>query len=492
GFGIGPRLNALGRLDDAAPIVEFLSSDDSVKINITAVRLEGLNERRKLLTDQIYQAALDQIDQEPSLLNYAALVLAHPDWHPGVIGIVASRLVERFYRPVILIQMPNDALARGSARSIKGIDINKAIASQKELLARFGGHPMAAGLALEQEHISDFRHGLSRTIKSTLDTKPIEPTLSIDAYLNLDELTLDFVDDLTRLAPFGAGNPALVFATRNLKLIKHIPIGANKAHRRLVVGDSTGQKQNILWWHSKDQLLPEGSFDLAYRLSINTFRGKRRLQLLWLDYRQETEPTAKAVPKPPAIKVIDHRQEINPLATLKDIQSKGEIQIWAEGIIEPSIETVNRDQITKHKQLVLWTIPPSARVLEKVIHTAAPETVYLFDSGSGFNRPESLLKRLASLVKYAISKNDGSVVLSKLAAATGERASTMHMGLFWLEAKGYIQIVNRENDTVILRHGGGRKAKNLDEINREFSSMFRETISYKAYFKRANPTNLIR
>lgn len=492
GFGIGPRLNALGRLDDATPIVEFLTSNDSVKINITAARLEGLNERRKLLTDQIYQAALRQIEQEPTLLDYAALVLSHPDWHPGVIGIVASRLVERYHRPVILIQTPDDTLARGSARSIKGIDISQAIAAQQAYLTGFGGHPMAAGLSLPPENIAAFRHGLSRTIKTSVGAKPIEATLPIDAYISLDQLCLDFVDDLARLAPFGAGNPALVLVTRDLTLVSHAAIGANHAHRRLVVEDSAGHTQEILWWRSADEALPEGCFDLAYRISANTFRGERRIQLQWLDYRQEIAPTPKIESRPTALKVIDYRQERGALTMLKNLQAEGALQIWAEGVVPSTLQTVNRQQITDQKQLALWTAPPGPRELKIIMHKAAPEVVYLCGTDPQLDQPESFLAHLSGLVKYSLKNKGGRAHLSVLAAASAQREATVHMGLFWLEAKGFIQIIGHEDGMITLQEGAGTQADNLGEISQELNAMLHETAAYRAYFRRTDQDHLFR
>jgi len=491
GFGIGPRLNALGRLDNAAPIIEFLTSDDLVKINITAVRLEGLNERRKLLTDQIYLAALLQIEQDPTLLNYAALVIAHPDWHAGVIGIVASRLAERYHRPVILFNAPEDGTARGSARSIKGINISEAIANHKELLKGFGGHPMAAGLALPTEHIVTFRHKLSRTIKSTIGAKPMQAVLPIDAYLNFDELTLDLVDDLARLAPFGAGNPALIFATRNVKLVSHTGIGNNQAHRRLVVKDASGHVQKVLWWHSSEQSLPEGVFDIAYRISANTYKGERRLQIQWLDFRQETAPTHQVEFKPTAIKVNDYRQEAKALPILENLQTKVGIQIWAEGIVEPALHTVNRLQLTHQKYLALWTIPPGPHVLENIIRNAAPEVVYLCSTDPGLDRSEPFLKLLTGLVKYTLENNNGQAQLSGLAVASAQRTSTVHKGLLWLEAKGFIQILEHKNDIAILQSGTGLIAENLSEISRELSSVLHETAAYRKYYRQVAPDHLL-
>ncbi len=490
GFGIGPRLNALGRLDNAEPVVEFLTSNDLSKINITAARLEGLNERRKLLTDQIYLAALLQIEQDPTLLNYGALVLAHPDWHPGVIGIVASRLVERYHRPVLLLNTPVEGIARGSARSIKEINISEAIQTQKDLLIGFGGHPMAAGLALHSENIAALRHGLSRTIKSTMGTKPMQAVLPIDTYLNLDDLSLDLVDDLARLAPFGAGNPALVMATRNLNLVSHTVFGTNKTHRRLVVKDSNGITQEIIWWRSADQSLPEGPFDLAYRVSANTFTGERRLHLQWLDFRQESKPTKNIEYKHPAIKVVDYRQETETLSIIEFLKTKGAIQIWAEGITKPELLTVNRQALIHQKQLAIWTAPPGPQVFEKIIRLAAPEVVFLCGIDPGLDQPEPFLKQLIGLVKFTLLNKNGQAELYELAAATAQRTYTVRMGLYWLEAKGFIQIENHKEDIMVIKRGTNTESDNLSEISRELRTMLQETAAYRKYFRQADYATL--
>ncbi len=240
-FVLAPRLNAMGRLSDANPVVEFLTTQDAGRARLLALEMEGLNARRKLLTDQVYQAALAQVDQDNSLLDSAALVLAHPAWPAGVLGIVASRLVERYHKPVILLASPTGELARGSARSIEGVDISAAIRAQQEMLAGFGGHPMAAGLSIEPQRIPEFRRALSRSVQAMLGQAPQRPPLQIDAYLTLDEINLELVADLERLAPFGPGNPPLVFASRGLRLLSQTPIGRDAEHLLLTVEDEHGQ-----------------------------------------------------------------------------------------------------------------------------------------------------------------------------------------------------------------------------------------------------------
>jgi single-stranded-DNA-specific exonuclease len=213
GFELAPRLNALGRLGDANLAVEFLTTEDVGRARLIATQLEGLNNERKRQTDQVFQGVLARLEREPALLEQAALVVEHPAWPAGIIGIVASRLVERFNRPVVLLATPPGELARGSARSVEGCNITAAIAQSQDLLAGYGGHPMAAGLSLDPERIPLFRRRLSRAVQGMLGEVAREPTLAIDGALALEELTLELVADLERLAPFGPGNPGLVLAS---------------------------------------------------------------------------------------------------------------------------------------------------------------------------------------------------------------------------------------------------------------------------------------
>ena len=185
GFTFAPRLNAIGRLGDANPAVELLTTSDPVRARVLAAQLEGLNSQRRLLTSQVYRAAEAQLREDPSLLEQPVIVLGHPSWPGGVVGIVASRLKERYNKPVILLNTAEGEPARGSARSIEGLHITEAIAAQKDLLLGFGGHPMAAGMSLEQENLPAFRKGLGKTIEVMLgDLVYEEPSLQIDAWLD--------------------------------------------------------------------------------------------------------------------------------------------------------------------------------------------------------------------------------------------------------------------------------------------------------------------
>ena len=189
GFVLGPRLNAAGRLADANACVDLLTTNDIGRARILAADLEAFNTERKLLCNQVEQGAEAQIDRDPSLLEGAALVLSNPTWPAGVIGIVASRLVERYGKPTILIAPPPGEVARASARSVAGMNITAAMAAHADLLVNFGGHPMAAGFGIDPERIPELRRALSRTVAAMQADAHVEAGLRIDGILPLAELT---------------------------------------------------------------------------------------------------------------------------------------------------------------------------------------------------------------------------------------------------------------------------------------------------------------
>ena len=499
GFGIGPRLNALGRLSDANPVVEFLTTDDTGRANIITTQLEGLNNKRRLLTDQIYQAAIGQIEKEPELLNFAALVLAHPQWPAGVIGIVASRLVERFNKPSILLSVPDGEPARGSARSVEGIHITEAIAAQSEMLLGFGGHPMAAGISINPERIPDFRQGLSRTIRAMTVDAPSEASLSIDAFVPLSRLSLDFVDDLERLAPFGAGNPPLTLACRDLKLISHTPIGRARQHLRLVVEDQDGVSQEFLWWRGAEHELPNSTFDLAFKVRTNTFRGARRIQAEWLDFRPSAGATTEVISEAPSLDVTDYRGETHPLALLDRLKAQGDILLYTEGEAKRRLGGRDRLELAPAERLILWSTPPGPRELQTILEAVSPKLVYLFGVDPGLDEPGDFLERLTGLVKHSLRAKDGLAHLPALAAAMAHREATVRLGLAWLEEKGLITVDPPSGETgrgemeagsELQLRLGGEPGYALHDVAMTLKTLLDETAAYRAYLRSADKETL--
>jgi single-stranded-DNA-specific exonuclease len=281
-FIIGPRINAAGRIHDARHAVELLISDNVSIANINSLRIKEHNDERKNLDVKITQEALTFIQTDPLFSKRKSTVLFSSAWHKGVIGIVASRLTERYYRPTIILTESN-GLATGSARSVKDFDIYNAIESCSDLLEQFGGHMYAAGLTMKIEHIDKFKERFEEIVASTITEQMLTQEIEIDSMLKLGEITPSFFNVLKQFAPFGPGNMSPVFRTDNLRDsgLSRI-VGNNHLKLNLAEDETTrfgvdgiafqmGQHYPFI-----SRRIP---FDICYTLEENTFNGKTTVQL---------------------------------------------------------------------------------------------------------------------------------------------------------------------------------------------------------------------
>ena len=493
GFTLGPRLNALGRLSDANPAVELFTTSDPARARVLAQELEALNAKRQMLTRSVLEGALALIQREPALLDPPVLILAHPEWPAGVIGIVASQLKERFNRPIVMLTAPPGEAVRGSARSIDGVDITACIATQSNLLNGFGGHPMAAGMSLPPENLPAFRRGLARAVQAELDRDGGLPpqALRIDAWLDLDAATLDLVADLERLAPFGPGNPALTFGIRNLTLASHTPIGRGNEHLQMIVQDEAGQTRKVLWWGGAGWPLPQGRFDLACSLRASNFRGQHEVQVTWVDFRPlEEESVTQAERK---LELIDQRTAVHPKPLLEAARSVEGTLIWAEAEAREAINGILRADLQPAQTLVIWTTPPGRSELQAALDTVHPRQVIIFAVDPAAATPEAFLQRLAGLIKSLLNRTPGAVEtsLARLAAACGQREGTVRKGLAWLEAKGQLRIVTIEGGRLIIEPGGGTQIGETAATFAQIRVLIDETNAYRRYFHTAPLETLI-
>lgn len=480
GFAIAPRLNALGRLADANPAVELLTTEDWGRARILANTLEGLNAKRRFLSNQVYESAIAQIDKEPWLLEYAVLVLSQADWHSGVVGIVASRLVEEYAMPVVLIATP-DGTGRGSARSVAGVDITSALGLVADDLIRYGGHSMAAGLSLPAEKIFRFRRALSRVVRELTGGAPPTPSLSIDGYLSLSDITLGFTADIERLAPFGSGNPPLTLATRNLKVARQKGLGRRGEHLQVQVEDEQGNTQPVIWWRGARADLPRGRFDLAYTVRTSVYKGEREPLVEWLDYRQQAAQIPDLGAAEPVFELQDHRQSASPMAALaRAREAFPEALVWSEA---ESIEgAVDRLGLRLSETLIVWTAPPSAEVWAAALSTANPSRLVIFGERARQEKLTDFLARLAALVKYAVNKRDGRAGLELLAAALGERERSVQLGLQVLRALGKLDYQLRASGELSLELNNVAPARQVEGLQKRLSLLLRETRAYRNYW----------
>lgn len=489
GFQIGPRLNALGRLDDANKAVDFFTTADAAQASYLAQELDGLNSQRRLLTDQVLQAALQQMEQNRGWMEDPVLVLSHPGWVGGVLGIVASHLVERFGKPAILLREMEDGLAAGSARSVDGVNLIQAIAAQARILHKFGGHAMAAGLSLPAELIPEFRQMINHTVRKSHppDLQPaslvIEGTITLGEIFgdgrrrNLDEYQL--LEELESLAPYGRGNPAPIFSIEKVHVSESMPIGVTGDHRAITVQDSQGQTGRVVWWQGGDQIVPEGWFNLACTIRMSDFGGKRQPQLEWVDAQSVPEEAQKSLPVI-QIQFIDLRDSPDPHEELKRIRlANPVIQVWAEGPARKEIAGRDRMELVRGDELVVWTTPPGMDEIKQVMQTVQPRKVYLICVDPRMDQPEAFLRWLKQILAGPTFLLHQPVKMDLLAAATAQRPVTLEVGIRLLSARGDIHLQALERDGLHYEVKSGEPIRNAEEIGKRLKRSLSESAAYR-------------
>ncbi|MDH4028468.1 MAG: DHH family phosphoesterase, partial [Nitrospirota bacterium] len=270
-----PRVNAAGRLDDAGDVVElFITGDIEVAERLAHV-LDEQNRNRKKIEARVFSDACEMID--PDNLD-SAIVLSSPDWHPGVIGIVASRLLEMYFRPVFLFS-EKDGVAKGSARSAPPFHLHNAIAGCSDLLIAFGGHSQAAGLKILSGKLPLFRESINRQVEANIDAGALKPVLEIDAAVTLSDINFGLIKELSLLEPFGESNREPLFGAKDISIINHRIVGNNHLKMQLrqnnvnvdTIGFSMGSHLELI---GKNR-----SMDIVFVPSINEWNGSRTLQL---------------------------------------------------------------------------------------------------------------------------------------------------------------------------------------------------------------------
>ncbi len=283
GFRLAPRINAAGRLGHPGAALELLLTEDKDEAKALANRLEDLNRERQAVEDRILRAAIDQVESWPEAKRRRhAYVVWGEDWHEGVIGIVASRLVERYNRPVVLIA-GTDGLWKGSGRSIPAFDLHAALGACAERLERFGGHRAAAGLSILPDRLEAFADSFAAQAEGTLADEDMVPTTVVDAVVPRDtKLTLDLCEELRQLAPFGLGNPDVTLLAPECELGDLATVGEGK-HLRFRVrqgGRDAGSAIAFGQGGKLDRYRRVGRYDVAFRLQANHWNGTVAPQLL--------------------------------------------------------------------------------------------------------------------------------------------------------------------------------------------------------------------
>jgi single-stranded-DNA-specific exonuclease len=284
GFQIAPRLNAAGRLENAEQALHLLMARDLAEAMPLAQNLDAHNrERQKIersITDEVIGAVRARFNPQTDFVIVEGQLL----WHIGVVGIVASRVLQQFYRPTIIVGGEGDQW-RGSGRSIEGFDLASALRECDDLLVRHGGHAMAAGLTVQPDKLDALRLRLNDLARRALKPEQLQPALRLDAEISMADLTLERLTELNQLKPMGQGNPAVQLTARHLTHQRPLQkMGADKQHVKLWITDGIGTHEAV-WWGGGNESLPVGQFDLAFAPQINEYNGRCAVQLKVLDWR---------------------------------------------------------------------------------------------------------------------------------------------------------------------------------------------------------------
>lgn len=291
-FNVGPRINAAGRMDTGRSSVHLLINEKKEKAEELGARINEHNKDRKELDSKITQEAMEIIKADPDFHRHRSIAVYHPEWSKGVIGIVASRLVEQFYKPTIVMSLSND-LITGSARSVQGFDLYGALCQCSHLLEHFGGHTYAAGLSLKPENLEEFIKTFENAVASSIQETSMFPTIDIDGEISLDEISREYNEVLKRFEPFGPENPSPIFITQNVLADSCRIVGKNHLKLKVFQLDRRSYPFEAIAFDMGqyyERIRNGESFHICYHIEENDWKSRNTLQLMIKDIKFEFAP----------------------------------------------------------------------------------------------------------------------------------------------------------------------------------------------------------
>ena len=461
-FGIAPRINASGRLDTVDSALKVLISDNKQEIQVAIQTLNEFNKIRQELCQNIFAEADEMVKKEGN--RNSAIVLFNKDWHIGIIGIVASMLVEKYYKPTFLMMYSTETKQyRCSARSVEGINLYDAISMNSELLDGFGGHSMAAGLAFSEEKASfeQVKSALCKTVKEMSQGKVLKPFINIDLLLEPDDVTVDLVEQISQLEPFGQSNPSPIFALKNLKIKEKRLMGDNKNHLRLKCIGGSSELTCIRWKDGDISLVQGDSLDIAFHPQINEFNGNTSVQLILDDIHSEYLKEEDNLPKQ---KLFDHRKKTDILPQVNDYvkSSKQNILIFAES--KPILDrlkpfdalysrTITRDSLRPCDALMLFDYPADRETFDRILNQTTPLAIHFMNYDLKYMDEEEFLNTVCKMLKFACHNNGGKVELRRCASFLGKSYKVFELLFSIFDDVGLIKIKEKNKDYYVVDFG---------------------------------------
>ncbi len=381
GFSIAPRINAAGRLGDADPAVHLFLTDDAEEAELIAEEINTLNQERQKIVNEITIEAIELVESQFPLEENQVLIIGKKGWNAGVIGIVASRLVDKFYRPTIVLSLDEEkGEAKGSARSIEGFDLFENLSTCRDILPHFGGHTMAAGMTVKIDDIDDLRSRLIKLANEQLTEENFIPATFFDIECCLEDITINTIEQLGRLAPYGMGNPKPKVVIQSSSLSQVKKIGQTQNHLKLLIENSGSFVDGIAFGfgHLYEDISPLSKVSILGELSINEWNNHRKPQVLVGDICIEEwqlfdwRGSRSAIKQIGSIPVNRRKLIAFNEKTITDLELS-ELQDTIFVIKEDSnIKTIPLNQ----DYIILLDLPPSLSILNDLVKQINPKRIY--------------------------------------------------------------------------------------------------------------------
>ena len=453
-FTIAPRINASGRIDSVEAAIKVMISDNKQEIELAIMTLENLNKVRQEMCSQIFAEADEMWKNSKSRDN--AIVLCGKNWHVGIVGIVASKFVEKYYKPAFIMNYNEENKTyHCSARGVNELNLYDIISNISEYLDGFGGHKLAGGFGFSEEKASfdTVKKALNKTIDEMLNGQKLSPSLKIDLKLSINDVDVSLVEEISKMEPFGASNPSPAFVVDNLTLKQKKLMGSTKEHLKLIVETPSGT-MDCVWWSKGDVPLIAGDkLDVAFSPQLNTFNGVTSVQLILKDVHSDglkEEENAKT-------KIYDNRKKTDILPQVNDYirNSKLNISVFVEdkNILENLKpfkyiyeSVVNRNNAHKSDVLMFFDYPADEDVYQMILQTVSPDAIHYMKYDCIKFDEEVILKTFSGMIRYTCNNLNGDFNLNRASSALGINNIVIETLLEIFEDTGMIQISERCED----------------------------------------------
>jgi len=449
-FCIAPRINASGRLDTVEAAVKVLISDNPQEVSMAVATLNEFNKIRQTLCQDIFLQADEMVKKEGN--RNPAIVLYNENWHIGIIGIVASKLVEKYYKPVFLMTYVKEKdQFRCSARSIEGVPLYDVIAANAELFDNFGGHKLAAGLGFtgSKTPFEVVKKALNDTVKEYTSVNEPKPYVSIDLIVKPDDVTTELVGEISKLEPFGASNRSPVFEMDNLKVLQKKLMGSDNAHSRLTLSAGAGEFTAIWWKHGDIPLKSGDNLDIAFHPQINEFNGNVSVQLIVDDIHSDAiiEETVPAC----AYKINDCRTKTGILPNVNDYikTTSRKVKVFAESKpVKDSLKSFsaicdnifNRLDVPQCDDLIFFDYPADRETLDLILEKSNAKRLHFMYYEPKILDDQELWITFSKMLKFAGHNSNGRFDLIRSASFLGKSVKVIELMLGIFEEAGFIKI----------------------------------------------------